>query len=174
MPKALPLLVVLLPFLAMKIFLMRHAEASPTSPDPARELSLRGERISRAMAAFLKGNTWFAVSEIWSSTYTRAIQTAECVREGVDASLPITQQPFLTPESDPETALQVLQKVEQPILVVGHNPHLSLLASTCLGLSTRHHYLPFKKSALMALSKDPLQASGWTLSAYLTPKSLNL
>jgi phosphohistidine phosphatase SixA len=158
----------------MKLFLMRHAHADYGPPDPERELSGRGRECAHQMAAFAEARGFFDFEEIWCSPYTRAQQTAQPFVEGREKSLKVLTMDTLVPHGDPAELLHKLKRMERSLLVVGHNPHLSILASHLLGMDRGRHHLPFKKGALMVFKREEYSGSGYCLQAYLTPSSLGL
>jgi phosphohistidine phosphatase len=158
----------------MKVFLMRHAHADYGPPDPERVLSGRGLECARQMAAFVETRDFFEFEEIWCSPYNRARQTAEPFASIRGQSLKTRYKDMLVPHGDPAALLPQLKKLERSVLIVGHNPHLSLLASFLIGINRERSYLPFKKGAIMALKSDDFSETGYRLQAYLTPSSLGL
>ena len=158
----------------MKLFLMRHAHADYGPPDPERTLSAQGQACASGMAAFAAERAFFDFEQIWSSPYARARQTAEpfSIRNG--EVLDIELDDTLTPYGEPEVLLKKLAKQERSVLVVGHNPHLSILGQHLLGMDHGFTHLPFKKGALMVFKRDQYSGSGFALQAYVTPASLGL
>lgn len=121
----------------MDLILWRHAEAEEGIPDMARELTSKGQRQARQMAAWLKPrlpeNT-----RILASPAKRTQQTASAL--GLDFST----VDALAPDADPQSVLAAAgwPDAGNTILVVGHQPTLGEVASTLLqsdipSLSTR-------------------------------------
>jgi phosphohistidine phosphatase len=156
----------------MKVFLMRHAHADYGPPDPDRRLSTRGQECARRMAGFAAGRDFFDFAEIWCSPYLRARETAEPFASLNGGALKIHYTDSLVPHADPSVVLARLNSREGSVLLVGHNPHLSLLAGMLLGIDPARTHLPFKKGAIMAFESDPYSESGYSLQAFLTPSSL--
>ncbi|NDV60979.1 phosphohistidine phosphatase SixA [Puniceicoccales bacterium CK1056] len=158
----------------MKLFLMRHAHADYGPPDPERTLSGRGQECAQQMASFAMERGFFDFEEIWCSPYERARQTAEPFLNNSKGTLKIHYMDKLVPHGDPADLYKRLKKQESSVLIVGHNPHLSILASALIGIDRERSYLPFKKGALMVLKREEFTQSGFCLQAYLTPSSLGL
>lgn len=158
----------------MKLILMRHAHADYGPPDPERELSGRGCECANQMAAFAAERGFFEFEEIWCSPYTRAKQTAEPFSARTGKSVNMRCLDSLVPHGDPADLLHKLGKRQGSILVIGHNPNLSIVASHLLGINRSRCHLPFKKGALMVFKRDEFTESGYSLQAYLTPSSLGL
>lgn len=156
----------------MKVFLMRHAHADYGPPDPERPLSTRGRECARGMAALAAEQDFFDFAEIWCSPYLRARETAEPFAAIHAPVLKIHYMDWLVPHADPSAILARLKSSEDSVLLVGHNPHLSLLAGLLLGIDPDRTHLPFKKGAIMAFKAELYPESGFSLQAYLTPSSL--
>jgi phosphohistidine phosphatase len=120
----------------MNLYILRHGIAADRDnrkyPDDAlRPLTDRGIRRMRREA---KGINAIGVAPdvIISSPLVRAIQTAEIVRDGLDAPSQMVISETLLPEAHPSQIIQELVKSHSPsgsMMVVGHEPHLSSLVS---------------------------------------------
>lgn len=157
----------------MKLFLLRHAEAAPTFPDPDRVLTPHGRRTAEALGRFLASRGGLPVEAIWHSPYARARETAEIVAAKLGREALLTEIDGITPEDDVEAILPAIFSLQKPCLLVGHNPHLTLLAGHLL--TGRELGLPiaFKKGGLLALEGMHWQVGKgpafWTLRSFLTP-----
>jgi phosphohistidine phosphatase len=158
----------------MKVFLLRHAIAAYGGPDPDRPLTPEGEYDAEFLAKFTSGNSFYDFSEIWCSPYLRARQTAEPFLRATSNKVKLEVLDSLTPFGDPIDIVSKLIEQRKSILIVGHNPHLSILARTLLGMEESHVHLPFKKSGLMTFKRDQYNQTGYSLSAYITPKSVGI
>lgn len=110
---------------------MRHGQAHPqVTDDASRELTKHGLHDTQLMAtqAFIERK--IKPSNIISSTYTRAIQTAEAVASVLHHKGKIPQSDQILPESSPRHALEFLatQKSES-LLIVSHQPLVGQLIS---------------------------------------------
>lgn len=153
----------------MKLFLLRHAEAAYGPPDPERQLTEAGHRMARDLAAFIADKPALHADSIWVSPYARAQQTAAPIIRQLSAVVTIV--PELVPEADPHALLRRLKSQEGSLLLVGHNPLLSILACHLTGL---HGPFSFKKGALLCLKGDPRSQEAYQLTAYLPPAALGL
>ena len=157
----------------MKVFLLRHAEAAYGVADPLRPLTPAGRSMAADLAEFVRDKPFFEVDAIWCSPYRRARETAAPFEAAFpDAPLRVIDE--LTPESDPEWTRANLLAEKQSILLVGHNPHLSLLARSLICAGDHSVPLSFKKAGLMALRRDGLSPSGFSLAAWLPPAAIGL
>lgn len=113
----------------MKLFLLRHGQASKTSPDGSRSLTPHGKAEVRSIGEYFKKNK-IKVGEVWHSPKTRAIETAGIFLESsgnLDAVQ--EQKDSLKPEGDVEGTLQELEAFKGPSLIlVTHLPFVAELA----------------------------------------------
>jgi phosphohistidine phosphatase len=137
------------------IYLMRHADAVSEEEDSARPLSARGrDQVARVCAALL-GRPGFKPSEIWHSPLVRSRETAELLAKGLGLRAPLVETAGLRPNDDPAGMAAVLAASKQDVAVVGHEPHLGVLASLMVrGPECAGVYYPFAKAGLLALSND--------------------
>jgi phosphohistidine phosphatase len=162
----------------MKLFLARHGHALAETEDPRRPLSVRGRKTTRLVAAFLRNSGALAgVNAVWHSPLLRAKETAELlVRElGLEARLVETEG--LLPEDDPAVIADRLQRMDEPVLIVGHEPYLGMLATLLIRDREQPVAFDVKKSAVLALepSDERHKKSGrtqWNVRWYLSPELL--
>lgn len=134
----------------MKIYLLRHADAeSVRTSDAARELTEGGLRQARAVGTYCAARQ-IAPALLLTSPYRRARQTAELVGEAIGVAP--QNAAFLASGMTPETALLELcawQRLDD-VMLVGHQPDLSLLAASLLGVEHAEN-VDFGKAALMCV-----------------------
>jgi phosphohistidine phosphatase len=137
------------------IYLMRHADAVSDEQDPARPLSKRGrEQVARVCATLLKAKG-FEPAEIWHSPLTRARETAELLAEGLRLECQVVLKAGLEPDDPPAAIAAALEAQKRSIAVVGHEPHLGVLAGLMVqGPRRTGIYFPFPKAAVMALTRE--------------------
>lgn len=139
----------------MKLYLMRHSHALADKDDARRTLSPEGRETTRNVGAFFRANGALAeVHAVWHSPMLRARETAEwLVKEmGIDALR--VETPGLLPEDDPAAMADRLERLDQTVLIVGHEPQLSALATLLVRGKVKPVGFDFKKSAVMALEKS--------------------
>lgn len=147
----------------MELILMRHGKAEvavPPMADEERDLTEAGREKVIAAARGLAGGLLDASRlQIWTSPLARALSTAGIVAEvlGVEE---VRLLPGLEEGKLPEL-LQELAEVpeEAQVLVVGHEPYLSLWAGELAGSA-----LPFKPAAAACLT--PRGGERWRLRWY--------
>lgn len=133
------------------LYLIRHAEAVDTVPDHARILSERGRGQVRALARFLGRTRAFRPAEVWHSPLARARETATLLAQELALAAPLQCVAGLTPEDDPRLFAARCGGREQPLAVVGHEPHLGALASLLVTGAPEPVVFAMKKGAVLAL-----------------------
>jgi phosphohistidine phosphatase len=136
------------------IFLIRHADAVSDEEDPERPLSARGREQVGAICGILRKGPGFKPAEIWHSPLARSRETAELLARGLGLSAPIVLKPGLEPDDDPGKISAILSAEGRDIAVVGHEPHLGVLAVLMVEGPTRAGiFYPFPKAGVLALSR---------------------
>jgi phosphohistidine phosphatase len=161
----------------MDLYLLRHGIAVELgeqgyTKDSARPLTAEGidklKKIAKAMSAME-----LEFDLILSSPYLRARQTAEIVAERFKNEIDYTD--LLVPHASPLDTLEELRKKyakKKSILLVGHNPNLSVLISylTC---PDDNLVVLLKKGGLCKLEFEGKPERDGALLAYLlTPKQM--
>jgi phosphohistidine phosphatase len=139
----------------MKLFLVRHGHALADKEDARRPLSARGGEVTRSVAAFLRtSGVLKEVQAVWHSPLIRARETAELlVKElGLDALL--IETAGLLPEDNPVAVADRLDRADQAVMIVGHEPQLGVLATLLVRGKLKPVGFEFKKSAILALEKS--------------------
>jgi phosphohistidine phosphatase len=165
----------------MKLLLLRHAEAAPTLPDESRQLTRKGERQVAQLVEQLKGHGEVdAITAIWHSPYTRAVDTARLFKAGLGLRAPLIETSGLTPCDDARATAERIHREEgagKTLLVVGHNPHMESLCDYLLTGENYRQTVIFKKAGLFCLESHPgVQIAGgygqWSCCWYLIPRLL--
>lgn len=141
------------------IYLIRHADAVSAEQDPSRPLSARGrEQVSRA-CEHLRKNGGFAPAELWHSPLARSRETAELLAGGLGLDSRVVLRAGLEPEDDPAGIAAALESEGRSVAVVGHEPHLGVLASLMTrGPDRDAVYFHFQKAGILALAR---RDGGW-------------
>ena len=113
----------------MFVYLVQHGQAKSKDVDPDRHLTEQGIKAVKTISTFLKTAN-LQVDVIWHSEKARAAQTAEILLKGVVSKKGIVQHDDLTPNADIEPVERELIKGNKNIMIVGHLPFLSKLASS--------------------------------------------
>src|SRR5580704_14075458 len=134
----------------MFLYLVRHAQAANADEDAMRPLSERGcEEIGR-LAKFLQTNRPIQAEEIWHSPLARARQTARLLATGLGMRAPLSGVTGLEPDRNPGLIAARLQSCDHSVMIVGHEPNLSVLASLLVAEAPKPIFA-FRTSSLLAL-----------------------
>jgi phosphohistidine phosphatase len=154
----------------MLIYLVRHAHALAGEDDAARPLSPKGKRQIRIMTRFLQESGRLKTSEFWHSPLVRAKDTAYRLAEGLHCKASLTEKSGMEPASDPTELVKRLAKQRRPVAIVGHEPHLSTLATLLLLGRAEQPFLVLKKCSITALER---KAGRWRLRWQISPKDVS-
>jgi phosphohistidine phosphatase len=136
----------------MIVVLMRHAHAIESSPgvaDADRWLTGKGRKVARKMAAWLAKPKRRPLA-IWTSPLVRAVQTAEVLAGACELADSVSVCTELSPGRDPGDLLRVLAAHQgpAPVALVGHEPSLSLVATSLLSDPS---WTGFRKGGVLAV-----------------------
>lgn len=149
----------------MDLYLVQHGEARAKEEDPERSLSDAGRANAVRMAAWAR-SVGVRVDEIHHSGKVRAAQTAEILAAAL-APRAVSKFEGLAPNDDVHLAAEYLLGVDRPVMLVGHLPHLSRLASLLLAGAPEPAVVRFRNAGIVHLS----HADGrWTLEWTVTPE----
>lgn len=154
-------------FLRMQLYLVRHAHAFAADANPVRPLSPRGRAQVRALAAFLKPTRAFACAEVWHSPLARSRETAALLVQQLRLRAKLVQVDGLEGDDDPAPIAARLQRRRAPLALVGHEPHLSALASLLVAGAAQPPRFILKKCAALALNRD---AGQWLVRWQVSPE----
>ena len=163
----------------MTLYLLRHAIAAERgtpgyTDDSKRPLTSKGAKKMKRIAQGMK-TLGIEFDLLLSSPYARARQTAEIVAAVFHTKKKLCFSEHLTVEGDPVKLIYQLTHKHRSavnVILVGHEPYLSSLASVLL---TGQEELPltFKKGGLCKLAvRRLLLAQCATLEWLLTPRVL--
>jgi phosphohistidine phosphatase len=157
--------------------LLRHAIAedrSATGHDEDRQLTGEGKRKLREVVAGMRALE-LPVERVLTSPLRRAVETAEIVAEAFESAEEVDAMPALTPGAGPDAVIAALGDIGRPsgVVLVGHEPDLSSLASTLLTGTPSLVHMGFRKAGLagIVVTSLPPRAAG-ALEFFLTPGQL--
>jgi len=151
----------------MEVYLAQHGEAKPESEDPERSLTHRGSAEVESVARHV-ASSGLKVVRIIHSGKLRAKQTAELFARYLSPPEGgVSGQKGLGPLDDPQEAQQLVQRTENPIMVVGHLPHLSRLASQLVMGDADQEVIKFTMGGLVCLVGGD---GGWSVGWILIPQ----
>ena len=152
----------------MNLFLVQHGEAKSKAEDPERSLADAGAEATRRMAA-LAAVSGLRVDRIQHSGKRRAEQTAEILAEALKPAEGVIAGAGLNPNDDVRPMGETLMTKEETIMLVGHLPFMSRLASLLLTGDPEAGVVGFKTSGIVCLSRVEGE---WSLSWAVTPELL--
>lgn len=158
--------------MANSLFIMRHGEASPGSPDSARRLTPQGEQEAITMASWLasrQSRGQLGALQVVTSPFTRAQQTANTVAKALGAS--VETNPGITPEDSPQCVCDWLVEQEGDILLVSHMPLVAALAGLLVeGRMDRG--IGFPTAAIAELEADVWAGGCARLTRFTEPRQV--
>ncbi len=163
----------------MKLYFVQHAKAASKQVDPQRPLTEEGRRDIQKVAAFIKPLN-LCVDYLWHSGKRRAVQTAEFLAEVVEINKAQTIHDGLGPNDDVTVLRDDLALAQQDVMIVGHLPFLSKLASLLLGGSEPRpskrgegesaNTVAFKQGGIVCLRRA--DENQWQIDWMVTPELL--
>ena len=158
----------------MKLYLVRHAIAEDIGNfegDSLRPLTEKGREKMKKIALALEG-LGVQPGLIVSSPYVRASQTAVILAKDLKYKKEIAYSDFLVPMAEPNDMIgEINEKFSvDELMLVGHEPNLSSLASVLLA-GNSDLSINLKKGGVCCLSVDDLHYNRKaTLEWLVTPK----
>lgn len=158
---------------AMKLYLLRHAHAVEGAEDSSRPLSQRGLGTLRKVAAFVRATKRLRAMPVWHSPLLRSQQSAQLFKTELGwKSAKLVKHLGLLPEDNPARLLPVIARQGGDLVIVGHEPQLSALASLLLTGHVAPVFFKFKKGALLCLENVGHKHPHWRVRWHLSPELL--
>jgi phosphohistidine phosphatase len=152
----------------MKLYLVQHAKAASEQIDPQRPLTEEGRSEIQKVAAFIKPLN-LCVDYLWYSGKKRAAQTAEILAEAIKIKTH-TVHDGLGPNDDVKAFRGEVVSADGDIMVVGHLPFLSKLASLLLAGAESANMVAFKNGGIVCLER--CEKNQWRIEWMITPELL--
>ncbi len=150
----------------MQVYLVQHGLAKSKEEDPARPLTPAGreavERVARAAAA-----ADVRPASILHSGKTRAQQTAEIFAANVNPAPGVYAVEGLDPGDEPNRIRERVEQADEPLMLVGHLPHLSRLAALLLADTPEPEIVAFRNAGVVCLER---QEGRFAVRWILTPE----
>ena len=153
----------------MKLYLVQHAKAASKQIDPQRPLTKEGHQDMQKVTAFIKPLK-LCVDYLWHSGKRRAAQTAELLAEVIKINKTKTARDGLGPNDDVTVLKDELASLQQDVMIVGHLPFLSKLASLLLAGDESANMVAFKQGGIVCLSRSEINQ--WQIDWMITPELL--
>lgn len=151
----------------MALYLVQHGKSLPKDQDPEKGLSETGVAESRRIADVAKGYR-VAVSAIYHSGKTRALQTADIFDEALFPPDGINQLDGLDPVDDVVVFANNIDN-EKNVMYVGHLPFMERLTSYLITNRQEPLVFKFQNSGIVCLDKDP-DTGAWFIKWTLMPR----
>lgn len=151
----------------MNLYLVQHGKAKAKEEDSRRPLSEQGRRELLRIADFVKAHPAVTVETIYHSGKLRAEQTAEILAETIKPAGGVICSPGMAPLDDPGIWAERIAETYQDIMLAGHLPHLSRLASLLLTGDPAREPIHFRNSGIVCLNRDPDRL--WTVEWVIIP-----
>lgn len=153
----------------MRIYLVQHGRAQPKDVDPDRNLTEQGRNDVERISAFLK-KQGICVGAIWHSGKTRAQQTAKILVSAVACNQVIIQQDGLSPNDKIGPVKESIVQAQEDLLIVGHLPFLSKLASELVTGNVLADIVAFRPGGVVCL--EQVEYKTWRIGWIITPELL--
>jgi phosphohistidine phosphatase len=137
----------------VKVYLVQHGEAKSEMEDPQRPLTEKGKQEVESVAGNL-ASVQVEVAQILHSGRLRAKQTAELFAHYLSPAEGAREEKGLGPLDDPQDAKRLIEQAERPLMVVGHLPHLSRLASLLISGTPDNEIVRFKMGGVVCVSES--------------------
>ncbi len=150
----------------MKLYLMQHGEAMTKEEHPERPLTDRGKVDVERVAAFM-ARSGIYLDQIRHSGKRRAEDTANIVAQHLRAQEAVVVVSGMNPNDDVKSFAKALQREPQSVMLVGHLPFLSRLASYLLVEDSEQSLVQFQMGGVVCLV---LQEEKWIIQWMVTPE----
>src|SRR5574340_1854419 len=152
----------------MLLYLVRHAQAKNEHEDPARPLNEKGIAEIRKTASWAE-KAGVSVSRILHSDKVRAIETASILAAHLKPVNGLAESEGLSPGDDPNIWAGRLNGTDGDIMLVGHLPHLSRLASLLLSVGSNKDIISFENAAIVCLQRE---ITKWSIRWMVIPSAI--
>jgi phosphohistidine phosphatase len=153
----------------MNLYIVRHAEAAAKEIHPERKLTEAGVRDAESLGK-LMASLQLGASEIWHSPKPRAAQTAHAIADAVGLGSACLVREGLLPGDPVKPLAKILNLIEQDLIIVGHDPFLTRLASRLVCGRASAAVVDLDKPSLLHLTNVP--EGEWRIVQLLSPARL--
>ena len=151
----------------MEFYLVRHGEAVSQALNGERPLTPGGRRdVERLGQGAAKRG--IQPGQIFHSGLLRAQQTAEILSESLGPVKGVRESIGLRPDDDPVIAKAELESSTVSLMLVGHLPHISRLASFLVAGNADQELVHFAPATVLGLSYENYH---WKILWKLTPET---
>lgn len=150
------------------VFLVQHGEAKPEAEDPERHLKDIGKEETKLVATLLSKIS-LKPKVIIHSGKVRARETAEILADALEPENGILEGEGLSPLDDPLLWAKRLEN-EDGVMIVGHLPHLSKLASLLVVGNQDIEVVKFRYSSCLVLTRE----DKFRIRLFITPEIVRM
>lgn len=142
----------------MQLYLLQHGECEKKEIDVKRPLTNKGEVGIQELSKLLRNSK---ITLIYCSTKLRAKQTAEIIAKGAR----VKQRKDILPNDSIMPIVKEIKSVKEDLMIVGHLPFLSKLASRLLIGKQNKKIVSFVPGALLHLKQCD---KGWAIEQFIS------
>lgn len=150
----------------MKLYLVQHGEAKRKEEDSSRPLTDKGIKDAEKVAKYI-AERGVSVKKIFHSGKLRAKQTAEIYAKHLKPEEGIMESDGLNPLDPPEIWVKKLENIDEDIMITGHLPYLSKLASALIVKDENVEIIKFRYAGTVCLERD--ETGKWRLLWAIVP-----
>jgi phosphohistidine phosphatase len=154
------------------LFLARHGMPVSKEVDLTKPLSEEGKREVEKVAKFFAESP-VRPGVIYHSGKKRAVQTAEIIHEKLKLDKVPLAKEGISPLDSPGIIAEEIDVSDSNLMIVGHLPHLSRLASWLVTGNDSEAIVDFKQGAVLCLQKDDKHEK-WLVSWLIAPDLLKV
>lgn len=148
------------------LYLVRHGTPNKEDVDPQKNLSEYGRKEVTSIARLLENKV--SVKKIYHSGKLRARQTAEIL--GDHLNVVVEEKQGLSPNDDVSPIARKFVKENTNIMIAGHLPFLSRLASLLLCGNQETEIVRFEPGAVATLAKtNNNEEDSWIVTHVISP-----
>lgn len=141
----------------MLMYLVRHGEAVSAAENAERPLSAAGRAEVERLAQESHGRG-VAVAAIYHSGILRAAETAAILGAQLKPPAGVGELGGLRPDDDPAIAKAEIESSPEPLMLVGHLPHIGRLAGLLIAGDAERTVAEFAPATMICVEQD---RRGW-------------
>lgn len=149
----------------MDLYLVQHGEARTKAEDPERPLTRPGAEAVESMAQWA-AKVCLQLDQIRHSGKRRAQETAEILAAATAPSRGVVSVSGMNPNDDVTPWAHTLVDEKRSLMLVGHLPHLSRLASLLLVDDPAAEVIRFCNAGIVCLTH---KENCWSIRWVVTP-----
>jgi phosphohistidine phosphatase len=151
----------------MRLYLVQHGEAKPKEEDAERPLTDQGRDDVARVADFAR-RADVEIHQIRHSGKRRAAETAAILAEHLEPGGGAIVWPGLAPKDEVAPVAELLSRITQPLMLVGHRPFMDRLAGLLLAGDVNRAVVKFRQGGIVCLERDP-KLRTWAVVWAVTP-----